>query len=165
MRRTRLAALVAAAALVVPVGAVALADDGDHWTFQARLDGFQEVPPVFTSAFGEFRARTIHEGTRLEFQLTYAPLQAPVTAAHIHFGQPGVNGGVVAFLCGGGGKPACPQSGTVSGVVGPEHVALPVQGIAPGEFAELLSAMQHGVTYANVHSTAFPGGEIRGHIG
>ena len=38
--------------------------------------------------------------------------------AHIHFAQEGVNGGVAAFLCGGDGKPACPQgSGTVTGTI------------------------------------------------
>jgi hypothetical protein len=38
------------------------------------------------------------------------------------------------------------------------------QGIAAGEFAELLAAMRAGVTYVNVHSTLYPGGEIRAQI-
>lgn len=63
------------------------------------------------------------------------------------------------------GTPICPQSGTVTGtftaanVIGPSE-----QGIAAGEFEELIKAMRAGVTYANVHSTKFPGGEIRGQI-
>ena len=44
-------------------------------------------------------------------------------------------------------------------VVGPA-----VQGIALGEFGELLRAMRKGVTYANVHSDKHPSGEIRGNI-
>jgi hypothetical protein len=87
--------------------------------------------------------------------------------AHIHFGQKNVSGGVAAFLCGGGSKPAaCPaREGTVTGtivaadVVGPSN-----QGIAAGEFAELVRAIRAGKTYANVHSSKFPGGEIRGQI-
>ena len=38
------------------------------------------------------------------------------------------------------------------------------KGIAPGEYAELLRAIRSGVTYANVHSTLHPGGEIRAQI-
>ena len=38
------------------------------------------------------------------------------------------------------------------------------QGIAAGEFAELVRAMRAGATYVNIHTTAFPGGEIRGQV-
>jgi hypothetical protein len=38
------------------------------------------------------------------------------------------------------------------------------QGIAPGEFAELVRAIRAGATYANVHTDKHPTGEIRGHI-
>ena len=44
--------------------------------------------------------------TRIDYELTYSNLSSTASAAHIHFAQPGVNGGIVAFLCGGGGKPA-----------------------------------------------------------
>jgi hypothetical protein len=73
---------------------------------------------------------------------------------------------VSAFLCGGGDKPPCPpQSGTIVGTIDPADVIGPAnQGIAPGEFAELVTAMRAGVTYANVHSSKFPNGEIRGQI-
>jgi hypothetical protein len=48
---------------------------------------------------------------------------------------------------------------TAADVVGPAG-----QGIAAGEFEEVLNAMRAGVTYANLHSTRNPGGEIRGQI-
>jgi hypothetical protein len=38
------------------------------------------------------------------------------------------------------------------------------QGIAAGEFAELVKAIRARRAYANVHSLKFPGGEIRGQI-
>jgi hypothetical protein len=38
------------------------------------------------------------------------------------------------------------------------------QGIAAGEFAELVRAIKAGRTYVNVHTTKYPGGEIRGQI-
>ena len=43
-------------------------------------------------------------------------------------------------------------------------VGLAGQGISPGELDELLRALKSGVTYANVHSTKFPGGEVRAQI-
>ena len=53
------------------------------------------------------------------------------------------------------------MTGTIAAadVIGPA-----AQGIAPGEFRELVRAMRAGATYANVHSTTFPAGEIRGQI-
>jgi hypothetical protein len=92
-----------------------------------------------------------------------------VTASHIHVGARGVNGGVSAFFCGGGTKPPCPTpSGTVTGVIQASDVIGPAaQGINAGEptaFAELVRAIRAGYTYANVHTTRWTGGEIRGQI-
>jgi len=38
------------------------------------------------------------------------------------------------------------------------------QGIKPGEYAELLRAIRAGATYANVHSSLYPSGEIRAQL-
>jgi hypothetical protein len=78
-----------------------------------------------------------------------------------------VNGGVVFFLCGGGGKPACPAStsGTVTGtVLAADVVALAAQGIAAGDLAAVLQMIRAGLGYANMHTPLHPGGEIRGQI-
>jgi hypothetical protein len=57
------------------------------------------------------------------------------------------------------------MSGDVMGTITAAQVVGPAgQGIAAGEFEELVRAIKTGVTYANVHSTKFPGGEIRGQI-
>ena len=49
--------------------------------------------------------------------------------------------------------------------VGADHVIGPAaQGIAPGEFEEIVAAIRAGRAYANVHTTKFPGGEIRAQI-
>ena len=56
-------------------------------------------------------------------------------------------------------------SGTVTGTITPANVkVLASQGIEAGNFAEAVRAIRAGVTYANVHTTVRPGGEIRGQI-
>ena len=142
---------------------------------RAKLTGFQEVPAISTGASGTF-AGTINEaGDTINFTLKYSNMSSAAAASHIHLGQAGVNGGVMAFLCGGGSKPACPAGNTdtvvtVTGtIVATDVLAVPAQGIAAGEFAEFLKAIRAGVTYANVHTAGapnglFPGGEIRGAI-
>lgn len=153
---------------------------------QVRLNGYEEVPSVSTRANGELRARIINEPlegiisggeTRIQYQLSYSALEGNVTQAHIHLGQSGVNGGVSVWLCANpsalppgtvipAGTQPCPEppaqiEGTITAgnVVGPA-----AQGIAPGEFGELIRALRAGKTYVNVHSTKFPGGEIRSQI-
>jgi hypothetical protein len=132
----------------------------------AQLSGFQEVPANVTTGSAQLTLRRVDANT-LAFVLTYSGLTGNPGAAHIHIGQPGVNGGVTIFFCGGGGKPACPASpsGTVSGTITAADVLpLSAQGLAAGDLASVLRAMRAGVTYANMHTAQFPGGEIRGQI-
>ena len=166
--------ILALVALLALLAAPVLATEGGE--LKATLTGFEEVPAISTAASGEFRAKVTSDGTAIEYTLTYSGLQNAF-AAHIHLGQKDVNGGVSAFLCGGGDKPICPTSaGTVSGTIDAADVIGPAgQGIAPGQFDELVAAMNAGATYANVHTNDnvappntgpgdFPGGEIRGQI-
>jgi CHRD domain-containing protein len=154
------------AVVVAIVGAFAMAGEGSKNFRTKQMSSYFEVPSVSTTATGRFSAELSDDGQTLRFELTYSGLSSATQAAHIHFGQKDVNGGVSAFLCGGGGKPACPASGTVTGTVVAADVIGPSgQGIAAGEFQELLAAMRAGVTYANVHTTNFTGGELRGQIG
>ncbi len=76
------------------------------------------------------------------------------------------------FMCsnlgnGPAGTPACPASpATISGTFRATDVIGPTaQGISAGEFDELKAAIAASAAYANVHSTQFSGGEIRGQIG
>jgi hypothetical protein len=140
---------------------------GKHRSFSASLSGYEEVPAVSSAGYGRFHAKLDPSETSLTYELTYSDLEGTTTTmAHIHFGQPGANGGVSVWLCGGGGKPACPAgSGTLSGVLTAADVVGPSsQGIDPGEFGELLEAMREGMTYVNIHTNKHTGGEIRGQI-
>jgi hypothetical protein len=159
----RLPMIVAGAGLLLAIAAPLVAGNTSN-EFRASLNGYLETPSISTTARGSFHA-TIHGSTSITYRLTFNDLTTPTLFSHIHFGRPDVAGGVAAFLCGGGSKPACPASGTVTGTIVPADIVGPAgQGIAPGEFAELIRAMRNGATYVNVHSTMFPTGEIRGNI-
>jgi hypothetical protein len=169
MKRSRIAALAAGVALLAILGLMRSAGaDGDRErnSLRARLKGFSEVPAVSSTGTGQFRARIVDDSS-IVFELTYEGLEGPVTtAAHVHLGNASDSGGVSYFLCGGGGRDACtPTSGRFTGTVTAADVIGPAgQGIAAGEFAEVLKATRAGVTYANVHTTKHPSGEIRGQI-
>lgn len=147
-------------------GSGAWADD-ERNRVAANLNGYQETPSTLsTPGMGRFTAKIDDPGQSIEYRLSYEGLESPAVAAHIHLGARATSGGVSAFLCGGGGKPACPaDGGTVEGTITPSDVIGPaIQGIAAGEFAEVVRAIRNGAVYANVHSTGRPGGEIRGQL-
>ncbi len=143
---------------------------------KTMLTGFEEVPAVSTHASGKFMAKVDHKAGIIEYRLFYSELEGEVLQAHIHLGQRGVNGFISVFLCTNLDNappgtdhpvPACPGpfSGMLEGMITAGDVIGPgAQGIAPGELDELIRAMDKGVTYVNVHSTMFPGGEIRGQL-
>jgi hypothetical protein len=173
--RTALLALIVGALAVLAIGSYATADGGKKNVKTGPMSGYLEGAPggpVSTSATGSFEA-TINAGN-IEYSLTYSGLEGDVTQAHIHFGQRSVNGGISAWLCGTqpmtpgpAGTPACEgaRAGTITGSIEPADVVGPtVQGIAPGEFGELVAAIRAGRAYANVHSTKFGSGEVRGQI-
>ncbi|WP_022947357.1 CHRD domain-containing protein [Methylohalobius crimeensis] len=140
-------------------------------SFFAGLKGAFEVPTVSSSGVGLFTATVDDGDTVLSYSLFYRDLPTSVQQAHIHIGQAGANGGIVVFLCtnlgnGPAGTPACPEdSGTVQGsLTAADVVAVSAQGFDEGDFAEVLKAIREGNAYANVHTEAFPPGEIRGQI-
>ncbi len=169
--RVKLLIVVVALLGVGGVTAAVATGDGGQRRFSVDLVGYEEVPAVSTAGGGTFQAAISPSADEIRYELSYSALQGNVTQAHIHFGQESVNGGISVFLCsnlgnGPAGTQACPPSGTVTGTIRPVDVIGPTaQGIAPGEFAELVKALRAGVAYANVHSSIWPGGEIRGQLG
>ena len=166
--------LAVASFVLFAVGSYAVAGprDGpgkvpDSKKFEARLNGFQETPSVSSTGFGNFEAELVNP-TKLHYVFHYEGLEGGTSLfAHVHFGQRSVAGGVSFFLCGGSTKPtACPDvQGTVEGDVTAADIVGPNgQGIEPRSFGEILRAMQAGQSYANIHTTRWPGGEIRGQI-
>ena len=133
--------------------------------FVASLTGGQEVPPINTDGKGAFDM-TSQQGT-ITFSLTFSGLSSSLTVAHLHFGQTNVAGGVMIFLCGGGGQPDCPAvtDGTITGTITAANVVGPTtQGINAGDLESALKAVHDGLSYVNMHTTNFASGEIRGQI-
>ena len=168
----------------VIAGLLATAAGAQHEpnNFGAKLAGFRELPvPVSTVASGEFKAEIIKDDT-IAYELTYSGLEGTVTQGHIHFGQRFAAGGIVLWLCQTdtnkdptGLAPTCPQEAqgptTVKGnLTAANLIPQSAQGILEpntdraSEFAQILKAIRAGVTYANVHSSKFGPGEIRGQI-
>src|SRR5262244_4092972 len=168
LRSTFILTAVALMAVAWPSTFVARADHDDT-TFRARLTGFGEVPPKLVDGNGRFTGSLSEDGTSISWTLTWTGLTGPAQAAHIHFGQTQVNGGVVVFFCGGGGRPACPDgpnhSGSVSGTwTAADILAVPAQNVSAGDFAGFLKILKVGLGYANVHTVLFTAGEIRGQV-
>ena len=164
--RIRGALAIAVTGALAVAGTAAVA--GGAKQVHGWLNGYEEVPAVSTAAGGTFQASVSPSRDGLAYKLTYSGLEGDVQQAHIHFGQRAVNGAISVFLCSnlGNGPPgtqACPAPpATVHGTIRAADVIGPAaQGIAPGELEELVRAIKAGATYANVHSSKFPGGEIR----
>jgi CHRD domain len=166
--------LLVVTSAVLGAGAVAVAGSGGG-DIKETLNGYEENMAVSTPGVGEFRARIDRSGETIRYKLSFEDVPTEVRQAHIHFEKHTNNGPIVAWLCDSAGNPsprestpACPAAGgTVEGVIARDDVGTgsAAQGIAAGEFAEFVQAIRAGVTYVNVHSVAFPGGELRSQIG
>jgi hypothetical protein len=170
MRRRAVVLAVTVLGGALLVASLGVAAGGKKNLKAGDLTGYEENVDVSTVATGSFRATLDDAAQTIAYELSYSGLEGDVQQAHVHFGKRAVNGGVSFFLCtnlgnGPAGTPACPQSGTVSRTVGAADVVGPAgQGVEAGNYAEIAAAMRAGHTYANVHSTKWPGGEIRAQI-
>jgi hypothetical protein len=160
-----------ATVLTIGVGVLTIAAyaAGKQRVKSDAMTGYQETPGVFSNGTGSFSAEIDDDAQMITYELMYTGLSAPALVSHIHFGNRFDSGGVSVFLCGGGGKPACPPGTTddavVTGTITPANVIGPTnQGIALAQFDRLVQAIRDGMTYANIHTTPFPAGEIRAQI-
>jgi hypothetical protein len=147
----RAAALLATTALLA-LPATALAAE----SFTADLTVDAEVPPVAAASEGSGSAEVTisDDGSEVTYNVSYQGLTGEATAAHIHFGAPGVAGGVMLPLAHG----PSPFGGTLT-----EADFTPVEG-GPQSYAEALDAIRDGNAYINIHTEANPPGEIRGQL-
>jgi CHRD domain len=111
--------------------------------FSASLDGAQEVPANASAGQGFGIVRFDASTNAVQLFCYHSSLSAGAVAAHMHQGALGVNGGVVIGLAS-----SSPNTWTGSGVLTPAQAV----------------TLNAGGMYFNVHTTVFPGGEIRGQI-
>ena len=127
-------------------------------SFSAELSGGDEVPPVDTNATGI--ANFQNNVQTVNYQLSVSDL-VNVTQAHIHRGEEGENGKIVVTLY-NTTMPTGPMSGLLSqGNITAANLEGPLAG---HPLTDLISIMDNGTAYVNVHTKDFPMGEIRGQI-
>jgi hypothetical protein len=110
MKKLPLILGIAATAVVSTGLALTVRADRRDVRLHAELRGLNEVPPTASRGQASLRATLDEDAQSITFTLDFKDLSGPPSAAHIHFGPPRVNGGVMVFFCGGGGKPACPSA-------------------------------------------------------
>jgi CHRD domain len=162
-------AVLCGLALTVPLRTT----EAQSLKLRADLKSFQEVPSLVSTGAGEFTATVDPSRTSITFSVTFSGMIGDVTQSHIHIGQRGVSGGIMIFFCTNLTPPVgvptpqpCPlHEGTVTGTVTAADVIGPVaQGVTPGNLDNVITAIRSGQIYANVHSTRWPAGEIRGQV-
>lgn len=143
-RQALRALLAASAAVVLVAGCGMMPGQSKQVTFTTQLRGANEVPANTSNASGQVDAMLDKDTNLLRWQLTYAGLSGPATAAHFHGPAPvGANAGVVVPFA---SPVTSPQSGQAT--------------LTAAQVADLMA----GKWYANVHTAQFPGGEIRGQM-
>lgn len=125
----------------------------------ATLGGDQEVPPVTTTASGAATFELSADRTRLRYTVELNGLEPEnILQAHLHVAPRGFNGPVVLFLIDGP-----PDSLTLTGELSAaDLIARADVGVI--DFDDFVDRLLDGDVYANVHTVAHPGGEIRGQL-
>ena len=137
MTKTMFAALAFGAAVV-------LAGPASAEKFKATLDGKSEVPPTTSAGTGTADIDYDPASKKLSWTLTYSGLTGPATAAHFHGpAETGKNAGVAVAI--------------------PNATSSPAKGSATLTDAQAAD-LEAGKYYVNIHTSANPGGEIRGQV-
>lgn len=155
------AALIACALLLAAAPAHAVA------VYSGPLSGANEVPPAATTGSGT--AIVTVDGDTMTVNVTWADLNGTTTVAHIHCcTAPGANVGVAVDTP---GFPAIVTAGTYLHVfdLTDSSTYLPgfltaAGGTAGSARAALLAGLDAGMAYFNIHTSTFPGGEIRANL-
>lgn len=139
---------------------------GHH--FVVRPSDAQEIPPATSDASGIFTLRFNGDLSKARYNLTVFN-GTGVTQSHLHCGKAGVAGPIVVFLFGLEPAGVDVDGSLISGELTnadilPQDPPVPACGVVINNLASLLSAIEEGSVYVNVHTLAHPPGELRGQI-
>jgi len=158
--------------LVVAIAALSGVAKADQLAFITTLTGTQEVPPNASPGIGSALV-TVDTGTHMmTVNVSFAGLLSPTVASHIHCcTPPGANAMVATAVPTFPGFPLGVTSGTylqtfdltVASTYNPAFIAAH-GGTVAGAEAAFIAGLQGGLTYLNIHTSLFPGGEIRGQL-
>jgi hypothetical protein len=155
------------AAAIGVVGALALGGAVLAGTTQYRSEpvGAFELPTATNStAEGSFKLKLAPDGESARFDLKITEPIENVTQSHLHLGGASDIGGVVVWL-----YPAAPPAmlipGTTDGQLASGTITVDnLVGTLAGDWDGFVTALEEGQIYVNVHTSAFPGGEIRDQV-
>jgi hypothetical protein len=128
--------------------------------FEAKLSGKEVVPAVETKAKGEADFKLSKDGKELTYILKVKDIEN-VSAAHIHTGVMGKNGGPVAGLFAGPKKEGKFSGELAKGTITDKSLVGPLAGKTVGDLVKMIKDKG---AYVNVHSEKYPDGEVRGQI-
>lgn len=131
----------------------------DYQKKDIPITGAQETPAVGTAGLGKMDVFYSKETRVLNYSVSWSGLTGAVSAMHIHGLAPaGFPAGVVQNIITSSGGLATPNA-TLYGATGKFSGTLFVDGVVIKE-----DDLLNGMYYLNIHTAAFPGGEIRGQI-
>jgi CHRD domain/PEP-CTERM motif len=142
-------------------------------TFVANLSQALEVSPTGSPGTGTATVVLDAAANTMQVDVTFSGLEAGTTASHIHccLASPfltGVNVGVATTTPTFTGFPLGVTSGTYSHLFDLTLASSynpAFDGATPAaQEATLVAGIEAGETYLNIHTTTFPGGEIRGFL-
>jgi hypothetical protein len=156
--------VLALGVLLIAAALMGTATGQARTSWYAPLTNAEEVPRNNSTATGQASFELVQGGNALRYWVFISNLQNP-SQGHIHIGALGQNGPVAVWLY-PSAPPPRPIAGSVTDMIGDGTITAanfvgPLQG---QPFSALINALNNGTAYVNVHTSQFPGGEIRGQI-
>ena len=144
----------------------------DQLVFTTTLTGSQEVPPSGSAGIGSALVTLDTATNLLTVNVSFAGLGSPTIASHIHCcALPGTNAMVATAVPTFPGFPLGVTTGTylmtfdltLASTYNPAFITAH-GGTVAGAMAAFIAGLNSGQTYLNIHTSQFPGGEIRGQL-